>query len=181
MSFETNKRKIRGVWEDSEGNNIALEAAQRVQVNKESRILLSIPNITVFNQIRSLNTEWFPMLPLGVDENEVYTDRGVAFAVEMSLPEQLIPYARLNVAYRRIGNEDLFTGTTITLTQFCQTFDIIKKDQFGLPVITEVQNLKRVIWNVGFTQNKNVTPPVWYDYEIKLFFSLINPLIFTAS
>ena len=181
MSFETEKHKIYTIWKDTNNNSIKLEGVINKQNQKETQIKQTLPNITQFNNIYTLNSEWMPILPVGVSSTGTYTNKCLTWSIEKIIPESKIPYARINVAYRRIDGIDIFADTSVYLNQFSQIIDVQKKNEFGLPNLNYVQNLKRVIWNISFVQNKNSTPPDWYDYELKLFFTLINPQRITAS
>jgi hypothetical protein len=184
MSFETEKHKIYTIWQDSNKNSIQVETLKKLEDVKNKQVKFILPSDLQLNNLRSINSDWMPlleMLPVGVNVT-IITQRNIDFIVECIIPEKMIPYARFNLAYRRIDGINVFLGKQNYLNQFSQIIDIQKKNKFGLPDSNYVQNLKRVIWNTSFIQINN-SPSVypWYDIEFKLFFTLINPFRISVS
>lgn len=170
MSYDTKKHKIRTIWEDQQANSNQIDYATLIQGQKETQIKLSASNNIQFGKIQSFNSEWLPIEvkgAVGIAGEHDY--QSISFTVEKTLPEYLIPYARINLAYRRVDGKDIFSGSTICyLTQVCYIRDI-----------NASSNLKSVKWSIAFTERRY--NQLWSDYEMKLFFTLINPHYITAS
>ena len=181
MSFDTDKQRLYKIWNKSLTIENQIENVKLIQDNKEKQIKLSESNNSKFKTIRSFNSEWTPIAIKGQQNDGSYSYRGVSFVVELTLPEIYIPFARLNLAYRYMGDENIFDATTLLIIQFMQVIDAESKNEFGLPITTGDYSLKRVRYNLAFTQGNFNTVPVWYDYEMKLFLTLINPQHITAS
>jgi hypothetical protein len=181
MSFETDRRKMKKIWETSQDNQWAVDSARLVQGKREVQIPFTEAKVVTIGKFKSYSSEWTPVAIKGVQHDGTYSYRAVEFYVELTLPEKWVPYARMNLAYRRTDNVDIFDGTSIDIVTFCQVTDMSPLDEFGLPAPGRISNLKKVRWCYAFAQNKYYDPPPWYDYEMKLFFTLINPSYLTIS
>jgi len=176
MGFDTSKHKIQKLWEKSQDNTNLIDSVKIIQNKKETSIKLSESNNTQINTPHSLNSEWIPISIIYPSEVfDVNTYQGGGFKVELVLPEANIPFARLYLAFRRTDGEVFdYTHQNFDYTQFSQIFK------------TDNDNIKKVVWFVylfqGTTPNlNNIDNYVLRDFEIKLFFTLLNPLYSTAS
>ena len=179
MSFDTEKHKIQKNWEGSQNNTFQIDSATLIQDKKKTQIKLSNSNLSVFNKQITLNSEWLPMEEKSMTSN-LFANQSQSYSISMIIPEEYIPFARLNVAYRRIDGTDVFSSLAIIYEDVLQIINVAVKNEFGLPISNQSQNLKQVIWNVGFTQSGSALAQ-WYDFEIKFFFTLINPHYSTVS
>ena len=179
MSFDTQKRKVYTNWEDSQKNGFKIDSATLIQNKKESQIKLTNPRLSVLGKVITLNSDWLPMEEKAITPNQ-FANQSQSYSVSMMVPDYYIPFARLNVAYRRVDGTDVFSNLAIIYDSFVQVIDVAVKNEFGLPISNQSQNLKQVIWNVGFTQSGS-SQAIWYDFEVKFFFTLINPQYFTES
>lgn len=167
MSFDTQKRKFRKIWEDSASNDWHLHQATLRQDHKEQVIKMVESTINQFSKFTVYNSEWTPLDPQLVDDNGDYTHKGIMFDVVITVPESWIPYLKFNVAYRYTGSENPFENTSVYIPKTC-FIQSVEDDTF-----------KKVSHNISFIQTSYGFP--WKDYEVKLFYTLFNPTYITVS
>lgn len=165
MRFDTDKHKLRKLWEENKNNENLLNVATLKQDQKYAQIKLLKSNNTQFNKFQSFNTDWLVLSSKLQSDAGIDIYRSAGLQVELLLPKQFIPYIRINIACRRTDQLNISENSTVSYNSVCNVID------------TE-SNLKKVSWDIVFIQS---TGSIWYDYEIKFLFTLINPNYFTAS
>jgi len=180
MSFDTDRHKLQHIWEEFQRNSNQIDYATLIQGKKEVQIQLSQQITVQFNKFPVLNSEWIPMQIMGLQTDGSFEYKAAIFQVILTLPKEFIPFARLNLAYRRTDSADIFADTTVVYSQFVQLINASRKNEFGLP-IAGTENRRKALWNVGFSVKKNNESTILLDFEVKLFFTLLNPYYITAS
>ena len=167
MSFESEKRKLRTIWENSQKNEFEVTKAELLQGKKVTQIQFNESRQTVFSRTRSFNTDWMPMMPVGEDVYGSYTTRAVYMQIESRIYEDWIPFVRVNVAYRRTDGVDALLDANVTSSSSVQIMD------------TDVENIKKAKWNLAYTYGK--LGGTWRDFDMKFYLTIINPWYFTNS
>lgn len=180
MSFETDKKKIRHMWETTQANEFNIEATVSVNTIKGTQLVQLPPRTIQFNNLTDIGGSWTNIQ--GVvnfkDANGLpYADTS-AFQWEISatIPETWIPLARWNFAYSRPGGVDPFLGVLVQYQWFVTVEAQSGVDSFGLP--TPTSSLRKVTWFIAMSLGSigATRPP---DFTGKLFFTLLNPNLLT--
>ena len=169
MSIDTQRHKIRAIWDAQEVNSNQIDTVLLTQGKKQTQVKLSQSNsVLMGNNIKSFNSEW---LPLQITRGTSKSQQSIVFVIEKTLPKEWIPYAKLNLAFRRVDGADIFGLSGIhNLIQICKISDIKTST-----------SLKKCIWTISFSQTSYNENNPWLDAEVKLFFTLINPHYITVS
>lgn len=178
MSFESDKRHLKQIWENAQQNGSGIIQATFKQGLKESQLKLVPSRQTSFNKAIELGTDWMVVEPPFRTATGTYNYFAVVYDITMNIPEDWIPMARYQLGYRNSASDtasvDPLRGQLISNAWFVEVEDINQFDEFGIPIGSNSTNIKKVTYHISFDVNQiGVTPMV--DFEMKLFFTLFNP------
>lgn len=170
MSYETEKHKLEKLYNENIVVDTSILNAQRIQNNKTTQVKLAASNSLKFSKIFTYSSEWMPVVVR--EYTDFYNTKvsGILFKIEKRIPESWIPFSKLNLVFR--SEQDVFKDSFNRLLYNTSIND------------TSSMTLKDVTWTVAFSQTGETLASEYFthrDFDMKLLFSLINPLSISSA
>lgn len=197
MSYETDLKKLQKLWEGSESNSKAITEAQIQQAHKQAQILGLPSRELLINQLLDIGGEWQGISTLMTTPYQI---AGFKWQITKTIPESWIPNIRINIGYKYAGGDpfaglQVFQNTTLQLGgDQGSTGGQIVSTGFSMPVfqmpsgyqgsaensknIPTLERTVTVTWKINLAMAALGTATI-PDFEAKLYFTLIDPSLFT--
>ena len=94
MSFDTEKRKLRTIWEGCEEVKNYLDSVTLIQGKRVAQIALYQPKTVQFNNFYSVSSNWVPIAIRSLQEipnDSTFDYKAISFIVEQTLPNAWVP------------------------------------------------------------------------------------------
>lgn len=181
MSFETEKRKLRKVWEDSQNNQFTIDISRTVNTIKGQQMEQLPSRVIQLNRLDDIGGGWIDdvaVIKFTDGNGHPYADT-IAFqwTITASLPESWIPFVRLNFAYNRPDHVDPFAGQLVKFQYFVGMNELTGLDEFGFTIINP-QKIVNATWYATMSVG-SVGANLPKDFTGKLYFTFLNPNLFS--
>lgn len=173
MSFETSLKKLQKLWDAGQENEFNLELARLdLYVDSQNKENL-VPKITSFNRLEEIGGDYEPLNIL-VDSftGNISFQKVFGFQWKITIdnfPQDWIPFARPNVGMNWVGAEPV-VNLFPDLQWFVEVEEPPLVDNFGHTIPNKIA---KVSWHVA----TSLSEPTMPDFKVKLYLTLISPLI----